>query len=148
MLQAVRHSLFTLQAKPLGFEPEWPLRVEADISVERRKEQHVSWLWCSPRENSNVRQHCPCCRLHIVLLDGNSGWDSWHCTPNREHCTQNKEQLSGAKPSLHHQNSPLPRCCRFSFGGADCSEGSSKASPVSCGIAEIPQVPFCQDFKL
>lgn len=37
MLQAVRHFLFALQAKPLGFGPEWPLFVEADISAERRK---------------------------------------------------------------------------------------------------------------
>lgn len=38
VLQAVRHFLFTLQAKALGFEPEWPLFVEADISGESRKE--------------------------------------------------------------------------------------------------------------
>lgn len=56
----------------------------------------------------------------------------------------NREQLLVQKVT----SVQMPGCFRFSFWGADYSDGSSKASPVSCGIAEIPQVPFCQDFKL
>lgn len=133
MLQAVIHFLSTLQ----------PSLLDLDQS------SHYGRGRCICEENKS-REDCGYAvfSAETVML-GNSFSPAdcvLSCLAGKRHCALCCKQ--GAALSCKKSSVQMPRCFKFFFQRAGYSEGSNKASLVSCGIAEIPQVPFCQGFKL